>query len=83
MKNYVKEEATDLDEEFLPPLDITSIILEDSQGYVRCNEQYERRWPWKLNSKNVKKTFNDYFTRRPHLKEQLEVVKDNDKEAEA
>ena len=37
--------------------------------------------------KNVKvqcqKTFNDYFTRRSHLKEQLEVVENNVKEAKA
>ena len=30
----------------------------------------------------MKKTFNDYFTRRSHLKEQLEAVEDNVKEVE-
>ena len=37
--------------------------------------------------KNVKgqchKTFNDYFTRRSHLKEQLDAIEDNVKDAEA
>ena len=37
--------------------------------------------------KNVKvqchKKFNEYFTRRSHLKEQLEAIKDNVEEAEA
>ena len=32
---------------------------------------------------SMSETFNDYLTRRSHLKEQLEVVEDNVKEAEA
>ena len=32
---------------------------------------------------SMSEKFNDYFTRRPHLKEQLEAIEYNDKEAEA
>ena len=31
----------------------------------------------------MKKTFNDYFTKRSHLKEKLEAIEANVKEAEA
>ena len=58
MKNYVKERLVDQDRDevkakqkkdlvktkrSISPLDITCNILEDSKGYVRCNEQYVRR----------------------------------------
>ena len=78
MENYVKEEVADPegDEDKakhkkdlvkakrikLSPLDLTCIILEDSQGYVWCNGHLVQRWAWEVNSRMwrciCQKTFN-------------------------
>ena len=101
MKNYVKEEATDLDEDEVEAkknlvktkMSISASIGSHSYHPWRLPRICSIKWTTctkmtlRTQLKDVKvqfqKTFNDYFTRRSHLKEQLEAVQANVKEVEA
>ena len=71
----------------MSPLDLTCIILVDSQGYVRYEgNNINRNVTLRNQLKNVKiqnsDTIQSYFTRVAQIKEQLEVVEENAEEGE-
>ena len=99
MKNYVKEEATDLDED---EVEATKDLVKTKMS-ISASIESHRYHSWRLQricsmqwttyeyeleystqewEGAMSQTFNDYFTKRSHLKEQLEAVEANVKEAD-